>query len=303
MGIGLVVAIFIYIHNSNPKDNEIRNLKEIVQHQLADTKTALESHSLKNAMILGTYGQQLEKTKPEYTPIVTAMEKDATPESPAFKTLEKRVDAVSNAPSTIGAGRPQDILRELQLLKVATDPNVFNDSLTDSINVLADLSGGSLPRINAPDKSKEPDMPAGSQLVGNPNYGQWQEHNGQSFWEWYGEYSMFRSLFGGRMYDYNSWYGQRPWSYYNDYGRYNYGSLGERRQFEDVDHRQRKTYGANEGRRGSMFARKSNPIFGGASAGSGTPTNTNMPVSSEHKDTVSHSRRTSSYSRSSRGRR
>ena len=48
--------------------------------------------------------------------------------------------------------------------------------------------------------------------TGRNQYGEWRQENGRSFWHYYGMYSMFRMLTGGRYY-YNDWYG------YNGYGR------------------------------------------------------------------------------------
>ena len=59
--------------------------------------------------------------------------------------------------------------------------------------------------------------PAGySQYVGNPQYGQWRESNGTSFWEFYGRYAMMSSLFN-LMSPINR-------SYYDDYSRNYRGS-------------------------------------------------------------------------------
>ena len=53
--------------------------------------------------------------------------------------------------------------------------------------------------------------PAGYQYVGDPKYGQWRnDSRGGSFWEFYGKYALFSSIFGG----YN-----RP-IYRNDYDSY-----------------------------------------------------------------------------------
>ena len=53
--------------------------------------------------------------------------------------------------------------------------------------------------------------PPGYQYVGDSRYGRWQsDHTGNSFWEFYGKYALFSSLFGG-------WY--RP-IYRNDYDTY-----------------------------------------------------------------------------------
>ncbi|MBA4367771.1 MAG: hypothetical protein C0403_09055, partial [Desulfobacterium sp.] len=53
--------------------------------------------------------------------------------------------------------------------------------------------------------------PPGYNYVGDNRYGKWNtDHNGNSFWEWYGKYALFSSLFGG-------WY--RP-IYMNDFNTY-----------------------------------------------------------------------------------
>jgi hypothetical protein len=84
--------------------------------------------------------------------------------------------------------------------------------------------------------------PPGYEYVGDNRYGQWRnDSHGNSFWEWYGKYALFSSLFGG-------WY--RP-IYRNNYNTY--------RQY-----RARNTpyYGRNKefGSSGSI-AKKKNPNF------------------------------------------
>jgi hypothetical protein len=56
--------------------------------------------------------------------------------------------------------------------------------------------------------------PAGySQYVGNPQYGQWKQRNGGSFWEFYGKYALLSSIFNmasrPAMYDYWDTYDRR----------------------------------------------------------------------------------------------
>ena len=59
-------------------------------------------------------------------------------------------------------------------------------------------------------KSNSP-YPPGYQYVGNKEYGQWrQDSRGNSFWEFYGKYALFSSLFG---------FGNRSF-YRNDYNNY-----------------------------------------------------------------------------------
>jgi hypothetical protein len=61
--------------------------------------------------------------------------------------------------------------------------------------------------------------PAGySNYVGNPKYGQWQQRNGNSFWEFYGRYAFMSSMFNLMTYPARR-------DYWNDY-RNNYRSTG-----------------------------------------------------------------------------
>jgi len=56
--------------------------------------------------------------------------------------------------------------------------------------------------------------PPGYDFVGDSRYGRWtQDRHGNSFWEFYGKYALFTSLFGG-------WYRPIYMNDYNDYTRY-----------------------------------------------------------------------------------
>ena len=71
--------------------------------------------------------------------------------------------------------------------------------------------------------------PAGyNNYVGNPQYGQWRERNGTSFWEFYGKYAFMTSMFNLMTYPARR-------DYWNDYrgsyygtGRNYYGPSGQR---------------------------------------------------------------------------
>ena len=91
----------------------------------------------------------------------------------------------------------------------------------------------SLPRVSSISKSASlkangaDDMGPGSQLIGNPAYGQWRTNSdGMSFWEWYGAYSLFTNIFDidRRHYQYRYWSSKRNYSYYHDVGRRYYSS-------------------------------------------------------------------------------
>ena len=121
--------------------------------------------------------------------------------------------------------------------------------MSDTVNVIADLSEGELARVNAVSKQTDlkanssKDYGAGSQYMGNPHYGRWSHGSGGSFWVWYGQYRFFGSMFGGRRYYYNDWAGGRGYSYYHDVGRNSYTSRSQRAAQGDVDRRARKQFG------------------------------------------------------------
>jgi len=123
--------------------------------------------------------------------------------------------------------------------------------MADTVNVIADLSNGELARVNSVSKDTEirmnsaKDYGAGSQYIGNPNYGHWSHGSGGSFWAWYGQYHFFSSMFGGNRYYYNDWSGRRGYSYYHDIGRNSYTSRSQRAAQGDVQRRARKQFGSS----------------------------------------------------------
>ena len=73
----------------------------------------------------------------------------------------------------------------------------------------------------------EAQYPPGYQYVGNAQYGQWvRDERGNSFWEWYGKYAFFSSMFGmfGRPIYRNDWNTYRD---YSSSGRPYYGKNRE----------------------------------------------------------------------------
>jgi hypothetical protein len=143
----------------------------------------------------------------------------------------------------------QAIYDELINIYQAADPVLYSDALSDPLNVLADMSNGTLPRVNSLSKAQSlkannaQDFGTGEQLIGNPSYGQWTTaSNGMSFWAWYGMYSMMGDVFGSRRVYYNDWGRKRNYSYYNDYGRSRYSSPSQLSKQNQVDNRARKSF-------------------------------------------------------------
>lgn len=66
--------------------------------------------------------------------------------------------------------------------------------------------------------------PAGyTNYVGNEKYGQWKEHNGSSFWEFYGKYAFMSSMFRMAMFPVHYGYWNDYRSNYYGHGRAYYG--------------------------------------------------------------------------------
>lgn len=90
--------------------------------------------------------------------------------------------------------------------------------------------------------SKTASPPGYSNYVGNPQYGQWNNSGGSSFWEFYGKYAMMSSLFN--MMTYPAYR-----SHYTDYRSNYYG----RKAYYGPKTSSGHTYGTK-----SAFARKTN---------------------------------------------
>jgi hypothetical protein len=184
-------------------------------------KQQLDNKQLVNALLIDKYATQLSQSKPEYADIAALLRKEGTSQGKAYTGLTKRLAAVNLEPTSEQSANSS--LNELSLIQAGADAYEFNSSLADVVNTLASLSDGELAVINVP-ASQQNTAQKSNALVGNPSYGNWkQDSSGRSFWEWYGMYSMFSNVFGGRNY-YDSWSSRPSYSYYNNYGRNRWGS-------------------------------------------------------------------------------
>ena len=198
----------------------------------------VKGQSIRNVKLLNAYADVVKKESPDLKEIVETLATDATVNGPIVKGLKERLESANKGVAQAVKGGEQEVLQlqqEFSAIQVAADPALFGMMLTDPINVLADMSNGKLARVEAMSKeatlqaNQSGDYGAGSQLVGNPNYGQWRGgSHGRSFWEWYGMYSLFSNMFRPPIY-YGSWAGNRGYSYYSDYGRNYYTSPSARK--------------------------------------------------------------------------
>lgn len=227
---------------------EVESALQKTQVQLQELTAALEGGKVRNATLITQYAAILKVNRPELVPLLVELEKEATTKSPVYQGLQRRFSAVKD--NTEQFDNWTDKVLELQAIQRAASLDIFNDALSDTVNVLADFSKGELARVNAISQAAElkannaKDFGPGSQYIGNPQYGRWSHGSGGSFWAWYGQYHFFSSLFGGRRYYYNDWGRSRGYSYYSDVGRGNFTSRSQRASQRDVDNRARKQFGS-----------------------------------------------------------
>jgi len=100
--------------------------------------------------------------------------------------------------------------------------------------------------------------PGYGSYVGNDNYGHWVHRDGGSFWEWYGKYALFSTIFHTMAYPVHR-------SYWNDYRRDYYGT--GRSYYGPRTSSGRYAYGTNSDLNrntrssSSWYTRKSNSNF------------------------------------------
>jgi len=218
----------------------------------------LDNKALRNATILSEYARLLSEDKADLRPLLKELSRDATRNGPMYLGLQNRLKTLKQQPQVLGDIEAQ--LFESENLIAASDSALFNDALSDPINVIADMSDGRLARVNAISQQQSQqannaeDNGAGSQLVGNPGYGQWQTNSsGTSFWQWYGMYAMFSALSPNRV-RYDNWSSRRDYSYYNDVGRNRYTSPQQAKKQNDLATSTNKRF-ANRGGFQSPYAK------------------------------------------------
>jgi len=243
----LIVCIcFLSAACSDERQERLQSNIQSVQYLLDNLGSNLQSNTIRNALILREYAKLLAKEKPHLQPLLQQLSRDADREGPMFQALLQRLKTVKEQPQLLGDIEAQ--LYETENLLEASDPALFNDALSDPVNVIADMSEGKLARVNAISKQRSlqanaaEDHGSGSQLIGNPNYGQWHTNSsGSSFWQWYGMYAMFSALSPRPVY-YDRWSARRDYSYYSDYGRNRYTSPQQAKKQDNLAKRTKKQF-------------------------------------------------------------
>ncbi|MGL4447835.1 MAG: hypothetical protein ACRCZA_16360 [Shewanella sp.] len=209
------------------RPDKIAKYQQLTEQRLATLSSMLDTGQLRNANLLSQYSALLKQQKPDLSSLLDELAKDAGTQGPMYSSLKRRLAESKDATNFADIDQQ---LAEAENLYQATDPSLYNDMLSDPLNVVADMSEGKLARVNAISReaaalaNNAEDFGPGSQLVGNPAYGNWQtDSSGTSFWAWYGMYAMFSNIVN-RPISYDRWSGKRGYSYYNDVGRYRYTS-------------------------------------------------------------------------------
>lgn len=269
----------------NNIEDQLSETKSTVRYSLDHLKQQLDSRKVVNALLIETYADALIKQKPDYKNIATLLRQNSTSKGNNYTALTKRLSAVSLKPADDKAA--SYAMQELELVYAAADVREYNNSLADVVNTIASLSDGKLAVINVPAKDKATAQQANA-LVGNPAYGSWNKgSDGRSFWEWYGMYSMFSNLTGGRTQYYDSWSSRPHYSYYGETGRNRWGSNADVSQNRDLSSRSPSRYNKPSASTKTRYA--TNASRGSSYSGS-----------SKLSSASSSSSRSSSYGSSSR---
>ncbi|MEC4728068.1 hypothetical protein HWQ46_21260 [Shewanella sp. D64] len=209
------------------RPERIAQFEQLAGKRIDTLGQMLDNGQIRNATLLKQYTNVLLKQQTELAPLLNELAKDATTKGPMYMSLVRRYKELSNAQNYVDLDQQ---LAEAENIYQAADPSLYNDMLSDPLNVVADMSNGALGRVNSISREAaalangSEDLGAGSQLIGNPGYGSWQTgSNGMSFWAWYGMYSMFSNVMRGPI-GYDRWSSRRNYSYYNDVGRSRYTS-------------------------------------------------------------------------------
>lgn len=237
-------------------DAMLRDAMTRTENAVKSLERQISAGEIRNVTLLNRYADVVREQKTELSSIVDALAEDATNHGPVLQGLRSRLknaEIESKQAPEQGEAAVQAVWSELDKIEAAARPDVYGMMLTDPINVLADMSDGTLARVAAMSKeasmqaNQSSDVGAGSQLIGNPNYGHWrQDSGGGSFWEWYGKYALFSTLFNRPIY-YGGWAAGRNYSYYHDYGRDHYTSPSQRREQATV-HQQAESKFKREGK-------------------------------------------------------
>ncbi len=256
-----ILSIFAVVGCTSEQEKLLKRVESRVvdaERAVVQLKSHLRNGTMRNAKLLVQYGAYLKRQKPDLAEIIDTLQSEGTVNGLMLNNLQHRFSQAKLDSTTVAR---KDIIaasntyNELDSIIEAASPNSFNMMLTDQINVLADMSDGKLSRVESMSKeaslaaNKSKDYGAGSQLVGNPNYGSWHRNsNGSSAWTWFAAYAMFNSMNRSPIY-YDRWSRNRDYSYYGSVGRHHYISPKQKTSQTQLD----KNYKDKFSKQGKKF--------------------------------------------------
>ena len=125
---------------------QLSRAEKQAQISLVRLRTALDQGQVRNAIILKNYSEFVGSNFEQYRSLAVQLGQDASPSGPLFTNLTRRLDDAVKYPEVFNNW--QERYLELKSLSEASNVAVFSDALSDPVNVLADMSGGQLPRVN-----------------------------------------------------------------------------------------------------------------------------------------------------------
>ncbi|TQV76491.1 hypothetical protein FLL45_00570 [Aliikangiella marina] len=306
----IIIAFLFLVAGCTSRSEELNHMLKQrysqIETAINQLQLKLNANQISNATRLGIYSDKLETLKPEYQELIDSLRRNATTSGPLFLALVDRFEQVKKAPGESVAQLEEKYIEASNVLE-ALRPATFNDALSDTVNVMADISDGELTRVNSLSKDLEAasnnsqDFGAGSQYIGNPTYGQWRTgSDGLSFWEWYGIYALFDNLSGGRRHYYHSWSRSRPYSYYHDYGRYRYTSPANYKKQSRLETRTQKSFRSQGKRFSSPYAKQRVGASRLSKESTSRPSSGSFRKASSYRNSASSTTRRGS-SRTSRG--
>ncbi len=277
---------------------DVAQLEKYLQADAGKNIKDAAAFDLPNVKYLRQYADILRRSNPEMTDLIATLEAEGTVKGGNFSLIRRRLDQVEvrfAEEAKKSRASAVEVGVEASSISGAADVQVFNDSLVDVVNVLADMSKGKLPKL-AFAETKDISMPPTQHLVGNPAYGQWSSGG---FWQWYGQYRLFSDVLGwgsGYRYNQDRWYRSRSASYYGDVGRHYYGTDRNNRSWSSAGNRQ-PSVASNKAPAATVKKFKSsNRLSNYAPKTSGAPKSIKSNYSSKRVSSYSNSR--SSPSRS-----
>ena len=265
----LATILMLAVGCSSQEERLQRSLSGLYQQadsSLQQLERNIDSGLIRNGQYIESYARVLRTQKPDLIEIIDLVSIDASNKNPVFLGLKNRLgEAKSQIDSVIQAGgtTADDLQKELGDIKYASSLDIYAAMLADTVNVLADMSDGELSRVASLSKKDSlaangaEDLGAGSQYVGNPNYGRWQSNTGGgSVWAWYGKYALFSTLFNRGPIGYGYWASRRDYSYYHDTGRNYYSSPSQKASAVQTESRVRRNFSSQGRSFNSPYARQ-----------------------------------------------